>query len=1074
MMKKFNDMNSKKKLVISVGTLILVALAFIISTTLAALEPVKSVIITSSNTNYEEKESGSWQITKSAKWTKKGTAEITFDVDTVLKTSNKYTDILFVLDISGSMEGEKLERVKSDATGLINTLLSDDKNRAGLITFESSSQVVSEFTNDKDSLIETINNLLTGDMTNYYQALVNVDTILKNYVKEDDRDCVVLFLTDGYPNENIPNEEAQYRYLKDAYPFITINGVQYEMGEDILEPIKKVSDNQYIADMETLNNVLFDASVAPAIYENFEITDFIDTNYFIVDNEDDIKVSEGKVVLDKEKQTVSWKIDSLKSGSKVAMTINAKLKDELIGKGGVYPTNEKEIIQSKIDDQLEEETSTKTPVLADNYKVIYEGNAPENCKMSGVIPNEETRSVFNVVGISEKVPKCEGYEFKGWKIINKNIERVNDDYFIMPEEDIVIKGTWGRVKLEKSMEGEVYVAQTFYKMMKALAALDDEKSTYVSGSTGIDFGKAPSNTNGKGVYLRAPTKDDEYPVLYYRGEVNDNNVKFANFCWKIVRTTETGGVKLIYNGEPDVDGNCTNTTGETTQIGTSKFNQYDSSPADVGYMYGNRNDYTSSGGRLPNIWYEYIGKRSSFQDVLSMSNVGLGNAYYYSDSIEWDNENSQYILKNSNGSEVSMTEWGRETYAGLKGKYRCSQGTSTSCATVYYITDTSYYDIFYMSLSNNQTLDDVNKVWNYGSEVVYEDGAYTIKNPKEIQTINWYAKHDSLKGNYVCFDGKTSCVNVWYIVNFANSGSAIEYVTMENGETYDSLYEEGLNKKWIYGNDVEWDGNKYTLVDTYASSPINWSNDYKTIATKYHYSCFSTGKSCSKVGYILYFENSESYVNFLTLKGGKKLEDAKSEMFSNINDSKIKQTIDTWYQAHMLDYTERLEDTVWCNDRSIDRGFLKSKDEDSSITSGNNRANATFFGADGRNVRTYNPSVECINANDRFTVSVENGNGKLIYPVALLTADELTLAGHGNTGYSSMSYLYTSMQNWSLSPYVFIDNTAGGFQLRSGGNLYVNNASYSCGVRPAISLAPGTIIAGGDGSSENPFTLLTD
>ena len=40
------------------------------------------------------------------------------------------------------------------------------------------------------------------------------------------------------------------------------------------------------------------------------------------------------------------------------------------------------------------------------------------------------------------------------------------------------------------------------------------------------------------------------PVYYYNGAVEDNNVLFAGFCWKIVRTTDTGGVKLIYNGAP--------------------------------------------------------------------------------------------------------------------------------------------------------------------------------------------------------------------------------------------------------------------------------------------------------------------------------------------------------------------------------------------------------------------------------------------------------------------------------------------------------------------------------------------
>lgn len=187
---------------------------FLISDAFAALTPVKSVIITSEKSSYDEKDAGSWQVKKSGKWVKKGTARITFDVDTVLKTNNEATDIIFVLDISGSMRGEKLDKVKSDSTELVNTLLSDSNNRAALITFDTGSSIVSDFTNNKDDLISQFNNLQYAGDTNYYQALVNVDTILKDYVKEEGRELIVLFLTDGYPNVDNPNQVMEYQYLK--------------------------------------------------------------------------------------------------------------------------------------------------------------------------------------------------------------------------------------------------------------------------------------------------------------------------------------------------------------------------------------------------------------------------------------------------------------------------------------------------------------------------------------------------------------------------------------------------------------------------------------------------------------------------------------------------------------------------------------------------------------------------------------------------------------------------------------------------------------------------------------------
>ncbi len=65
-------------------------------------------------------------------------------------------------------------------------------------------------------------------------------------------------------------------------------------------------------------------------------------------------------------------------------------------------------------------------------------------------------------------------------------------------------------------------------------------------------------------------------------------------------------------------------------------------------------------------------------------------------------------------------------------------------------------------------------------------------------------------------------------------------VKMSNGETYESVYEEAKNVKWIYGNDVSWDGSKYTLTNTIESAPLEWSSERSKIGQGYHYTCFTT------------------------------------------------------------------------------------------------------------------------------------------------------------------------------------------------------------------------------------------
>ena len=102
----------------------------------------------------------------------------------------------------------------------------------------------------------------------------------------------------------------------------------------------------------------------------------------------------------------------------------------------------------------------------------------------------------------------------------------------------------------------------------------------------IDY-KVRSGVSGtNGIYMTTQTNGN-VPVYYYRGDADkvNNNIIFNNMCWKIIRTTEDNGIKLIYNGTP-TDGKCETQTGEATQIGASAFNTSYNDNAYVGYMYG--------------------------------------------------------------------------------------------------------------------------------------------------------------------------------------------------------------------------------------------------------------------------------------------------------------------------------------------------------------------------------------------------------------------------------------------------------------------------------------------------------
>ena len=457
--------NKKAILFLPFCVLLILLLVAVLPNSFASLTSVKSITIESENLSYEENKPGSYKITKQAEWIGKGKARITFQVDTKeLIKENTNTDTILIIDTSGSMTGDKLDKVKSDSIDLINKLLENTSNRVSMIEFNTNATTISDFTNNASELNDKINNLTTLGSTNYYQALVKLDELLKTYQKEDNRELTVLFLTDGLPNINTPNEVGQYKYLKSEYPYLNINGIQYEMGDKVLDEIESISDNQFIADMNTLNNVLIDASALSEGYNKFEITDYINTEHFKIEDKNVITTSTGNFILDKENGKVTWNLEGLSSGMSATMTIDVYLKEEYIDNFNLYKTNTKEKVTSEIHGIKENISKTDTPVLSNSFTVTYDENAPGECSVEGDIPKTKDYSTFNPVKIEDTILTCNGYEFQGWEVVNKeSVSMIGNSYFVSDGNDIKLKAIWSKVSLKKSMNGTVYEVKPIIK-----------------------------------------------------------------------------------------------------------------------------------------------------------------------------------------------------------------------------------------------------------------------------------------------------------------------------------------------------------------------------------------------------------------------------------------------------------------------------------------------------------------------------------------------------------------------------------------------------------------------------------
>ncbi len=464
--------------------------------------------------------------------------------------------------------------------------------------------------------------------------------------------------------------------------------------------------------------------------------------------------------------------------------------------------------------------------------------------------------------------------------------------------NITISASSGLGTTTVTMNYAIASYPTLYSLIGAQAVPDNTSSTYVSSSSGINFGQTSSNTNGKGVYTFASTINNEYPVYYYRGNVSNNNVLFGGFCWKAVITTSTGGTKLIYNGVPS-NGKCTNTTGTSTQVGTSAFNTNKTDPGKNGYMYGPASSINALGAASINYTVGYETDISSYYFGTGFQKNGL-----------------KYNLLNSTTYE------------------------NTSFSTHHY----------------------------YSESTTFAQIDFTAGKIKYLFAI----------------------------------------IEEENETRY-----------------------------------------YYVTVSKYSYT---------------------SIDSILDL------------MYTNTNDSTIKEYLDNWFSNNLMDYSHYLEDESWCSNLTMNTNSSSSSQYTNNgwIQNGGSPYNYLWYGNYGRIYDAKSPSISCDYSNGKFSVSSSNGNGKLTYPVGLLTVDEHVLAGEAPNKKNESMYLYNGEYYWAMSPLLFTSRATNfGFLIPvsdstatlSGYMRDRYSVEQENGVRPSVSLKNDVKVSSGNGTSNTPYVI---
>ena len=287
--------------------------------------------------------------------------------------------------------------------------------------------------------------------------------------------------------------------------------------------------------------------------------------------------------------------------------------------------------------------------------------------------------------------------------------------------------------------------------------------------------------------------------VYFDKCEDKRNIIFGGFCWQVIRTTDTKGTKLIYNGKP-VDGKCE----------SSRDNQK---------------------GVVGDIFY------------LQDSDI-LNNEYLYGDSYNYDEENNTFRL-----NDTISGKWNESTYRSLIGKYTCLNQTG-ECTAINYMNN---YDSINGTVMSIHQIDDINydiigaspfnagggspamvgymfnKVYpmenddhnvteaKFGNSFVYNENTnmYTLSGDARVYDISngYYVIGDN---RYTCWNSEGVCSKLSYIYYFHVAPSYIilsggmgieealdEMIASKNVNKYnstikgviDSWYKQNLNNK---------------------------------------------------------------------------------------------------------------------------------------------------------------------------------------------------------------------------------------------------------------------------------------
>ena len=997
-------------------------------------DQVNSINFTSALSRYgdddvnDQGDQGAWKVEKEAHYIGDAKAKITFNISSRIKTNQqKKKDVVLVLDNSGSMEGKFLDQAKKDSIGLANSILSDKGNRIALVKFNSDATILTPST----PISATANGAIPGSGNTYFSSDKNAIVKAINAIPpEGETNYFAGFkqvetILNGYQEQ--AGRDLIVLFMTDGYPNVNTPSEvgQYQMLA-AKYPFASFAGIQYQMGTTILDPI---KAVSKEQY-HADMTNFSNVLF---------EASAGpkmysKFILTDYLNSTKWQIAGIDA---IQASVDGQ---ELINKQ-VTLTQENVNLPSPYGATLLDKiTWDLSGIYRSGGKAKLEITVtlkdPASIQENEIIPTNDHSSVVSAIPTDADDPN---------KTPDENVSTPNSpalkykyklNYLPNPpkvQAGSTEAGAGQSIGADACTVENMPNPQDETHTALSTVAFVQTVPTCVNATTGTKYlfkGWQASTHLSKlnADYFLMPDADFTLSATWARPDIAKDmkgKVWESKFLYdKIARLSQ---------------GLDTNLDFSQMDLSTSGVYTYDKNSQNHGNLILKP---VSEGGPLDQYNGGFLDPQSPHfnpdyvaQDLSGDSNGGNKDIYYFRGKVD----NNNVLFANMCWKVVRTTSTG-----GTKLVYAGIPFNSETNATYNSVTD----------LNVDKT------------KLKCVAGANLAPITKVNATIG------------------TSPFN-------KRDGSPVYagYIYGDNSYTRYRFFNPPAGT--IYANDVSWDGTKYTLIDTVAV-PAGGQSDtrpgasmpfYQEIADKYHYTCGSTATSCKAVRYTHFAANYSDYNNnYLYLKNGKNIEQAKLDIYRNTNNSTVKDFIDAWYEGNstnglhanekLKDHADQLEDTVFCDDRTFASGPMKSKDDGLNKVD-NILVNSSLFAPSARNPyaqyaqNTVKPSLSCANENDRLRAA------QLGAKLGLLTIDEATLAGSSTQGFSTQSYLNISADTWLLSPQYWSDGYAGAFNLQKDGQSARSSVTWDEGtVRPAISLSfTASLIVAGDGTMEKPWVV---